>query len=344
MSEIEQASRDRAASGSIRFNTDSSRLEIYNGEAWFEIDATSPEQQTGGTRGILMEAGSENVNTISFVNISTTGNAQDFGDCNVASGRKLTPSSRTRGIIAGGYPASNVIDFITIDIKGNAQDFGDLNGSTGARDTGASISNGTRGVMAITHAPSGVFNSMHFITIASTGNSLDFGDTSGSNGRTMGASSPTRGIIFYGNNGAPAYNIVNNIDFITISTTGNGADFGDKIQNQYHGGSFSNAIRGVVGGGLGPEPAYDYTRVIKYVTIATLGNSQDFGDLTYDSRIMGSASSPTRGIFAGGLNPSVLNTISYVQIMTTGNSIDFGDLTSTSYGVSGLSNGHGGLG
>ena len=79
--------------------------------------------------------------------------------------------------------------------------------------------------------------------------------------------------------------------------------------------------------------------------MATLGDAQDFGDLTYSSRIMGSASSPTRGLFAGGLNPSgVLNTISYVQIMTTGDSIDFGDLTSTSYGVSGLSNGHGGLG
>ena len=31
-----------ATSGSIRFNTDSSKLEIYNGEAWWEIDATSP--------------------------------------------------------------------------------------------------------------------------------------------------------------------------------------------------------------------------------------------------------------------------------------------------------------
>ena len=39
--------------GSIRFNTDSSKLEIYNGEAWWEIDATSPELQTGGTRGLV---------------------------------------------------------------------------------------------------------------------------------------------------------------------------------------------------------------------------------------------------------------------------------------------------
>ena len=40
-------------SGSIRFNTDSLKLEIYNGEAWFEINATSPELHTGGTRGVF---------------------------------------------------------------------------------------------------------------------------------------------------------------------------------------------------------------------------------------------------------------------------------------------------
>ena len=41
----EYPSLETATSGSIRFNTDSSRLEIYNGEAWFEIEATSPDFQ-----------------------------------------------------------------------------------------------------------------------------------------------------------------------------------------------------------------------------------------------------------------------------------------------------------
>ena len=40
--------------GSIRFNTDSAKMEIYNGEAWWEIDSTSPELQTGGTRAVVM--------------------------------------------------------------------------------------------------------------------------------------------------------------------------------------------------------------------------------------------------------------------------------------------------
>ena len=67
--------------GSIRFNTDSKKLELYTGEAWFEIDATSPEQQTGGTRGVYSSSSpAENSNAIEFINISSTGNAADFGD------------------------------------------------------------------------------------------------------------------------------------------------------------------------------------------------------------------------------------------------------------------------
>ena len=35
----------------MRFNTDS-QMEIYDGNQWTGILATSPDQQTGGTRGI----------------------------------------------------------------------------------------------------------------------------------------------------------------------------------------------------------------------------------------------------------------------------------------------------
>ena len=43
-----------ATAGSIRFNTDSTKMEIYNDDKWLEIDSTSPAEQTGGTRGIWM--------------------------------------------------------------------------------------------------------------------------------------------------------------------------------------------------------------------------------------------------------------------------------------------------
>ena len=79
----EYPSLETATSGSIRFNTDSSKLEIYNGEQWFEIDTTSPNERTGGTRcvmagGKLTHPNRQNI--IQFVNMDTTGNAADFGD------------------------------------------------------------------------------------------------------------------------------------------------------------------------------------------------------------------------------------------------------------------------
>ena len=87
------------------------------------------------------------------------------------------------------------------------------------------------------------------------------------------------------------------------------------------------------------------TNTIDYITIATLGNSIRFGDLTRTtSGFMASCASSTRGTWAGGTNPGTTNIIDYVTIMSTGNAVNFGSLTSTRYGVTGISNGHGGLG
>ena len=130
---IEYPSQDKPSSGSIRFNTDSSKLEIYDGNAWFEIDSTSPNEQTGGTRcvmagGKLTHPNKQNI--IQFVNMDTTGDAADFGDLvNGASAGFFTASSRTRGIFAGSYssPAqegTNTIEFVTIASQGNSVDFG----------------------------------------------------------------------------------------------------------------------------------------------------------------------------------------------------------------------------
>ena len=48
---MEKPSLDKAKAGAMRFNTDSSQMEIYDGNQWTGILATSPELQTGGTRG-----------------------------------------------------------------------------------------------------------------------------------------------------------------------------------------------------------------------------------------------------------------------------------------------------
>ena len=78
----ELPSLDTPPAGSIRFNTDSAKMEIYNGEVWWNIDSTSPNEQTGGTRGLFAggNAPSTAVNEIEFINVDSAGNASDFGN------------------------------------------------------------------------------------------------------------------------------------------------------------------------------------------------------------------------------------------------------------------------
>ena len=125
----EHPSLETATSGSIRFNTDSSKLEIYNGEKWWEIDSTSPEQHTGATRGLFgggRDSGGSSTNQIQFINVDSTGNGTDFGNLSGARRGIGGCSDRTRGVFGGGNPVTNTIDFVTIASTGNAADFGDL--------------------------------------------------------------------------------------------------------------------------------------------------------------------------------------------------------------------------
>ena len=88
----------------------------------------------------------------------------------------------------------------------------------------------------------------------------------------------------------------------------------------------------------------DPGNAIEFITIATLGNGIDFGDLTVARRNSCGAASPIRGVCAGAdFSPAGLNVIDYVTIMSTGNAVDFGDRTGLYGGMCGISNGHGGL-
>jgi hypothetical protein len=195
--------------GALRFNTDSMKLEIFRGSAnyegsasmagigtlaagqWEEIVATSPQAQTGGTRGVF---GGGNGNVINYVTISTTGNALDFGDFTSSTrSQSASCSSRTRGVFGGGTDPAivNTISYVTISSTGDAQDFGDL---TVARRRLSSCSSSTRGVFGGGQTPT-VVNPIDFITISSTGNALDFGDLIDVNRELAACSSSTRGVF-----------------------------------------------------------------------------------------------------------------------------------------------------
>ena len=346
---IEHPSLETATSGSIRFNTDSSKLEIYNGEAWFEIDATSPYLHTGGTRALFgggyrpSPGPSGRSDEIDFVNVDSTGSASDFGDISGNIRGVGALASRTRGVFTGGYAPGyiNTMSFVTISSTGNVSDFGDLTIPMYHPTTAASS---TRGVITSgeSDSPLGTNNVMCYITIAQTGNAVDFGDLYDAQRNGAGFASPTRGIVA-GGYGAPTN--VNIIQYFTISTLGNSADFGDLSSISTGGsGASSNAVRGLIPLGQTPSNPNDASNV-EFITIATLGNATDFGDLTVGRRSSAGGSSRTRAVIAGGMTPNSSDVIDYAQIMTTGNFIDFGDLNGDARAqFGGCSNGHGGLG
>ena len=70
------------------------------------------------------------------------------------------------------------------------------------------------------------------------------------------------------------------------------------------------------------------TATVDYITIATTGNEQAFGDLSAGTAGGCALSSNTRAIYAGGgRHPSdYSNEIGYFTIATLGNETDFGDL------------------
>ena len=85
------------------------------------------------------------------------------------------------------------------------------------------------------------------------------------------------------------------------------------------------AARGVFGGGFTASDTK--TNVLQYITISSLGNSTDFGDMTITSTSRGGMASSTRGVYSGGSTGSNSNVIDYITILSTGNATDFGDAT-----------------
>ena len=100
-------------------------------------------------------------------------------------------------------------------------------------------------------------------------------------------------------------------------------------------GSNENSLgaRGISGG------AHIYVRTIEFVTISTLGDSQDFGDLTVAAGYSRgqSASNETRMLFAGGYGNPFKNNIEFITVQSQGNSTDFGDMSVNRLGMGAVS-------
>ena len=335
---MEQSPLQPTPVGAFRFNTDSSKMEYYDGNQWVNIISDSPYAQTGGTRGLFAggrESAPAFTNKIEYINVDSAANAVDFGDLSRQYGQGAACASRTRGVFFAGQQPSPTygpqIDYVTFATTGEtATDWGvDMIGCVGPDACGNEI----RGLVMggnVDHK-----TVIDYITIATTGNIKGFGDLNKEAAQGAAFASPTRGVHLGGSTPGGS---TNSVQYVTIATTGNAADFGDLSSVRTMAGACSNAIRGLIGGGSNPSTV----NTIEYFTIPTLGDYKDFGDLTQARTILEACSSPTRGVWGGGSpNGGVLD---YVQIMSAGNALDFGDMTSRDEFGAACSNGHGGLG
>lgn len=239
------------------------------------------------TRGIFGNAYTgAHSNVLAYVTIATEGNAQDFGDL-IGSEWRVACSSSTRGLFAGG--TDNVIQYITIASTGNGTDFGDITNKRFALSACASPTRGVFGGGFYFESPLGLRNVMDYVTIASTGNALDFGDLTSAREGLSACSSSTRGVFGGGDNGA----FTNILDYITIASTGNATDFGDLTTARESSGACSSPVRGVWGSG---NSSLGNVNIIDYITIATTGNAVDFGDMTVNTAEIGGLSNAHGGL------------------------------------------------
>ena len=174
------------------------------------------------------------------------------------------------------------------------------------------------------------YKDIQVVDISSGGIAQDFGDLKTAASLSGSASSSTRMLVTGMSDPAPT----NIIEFVTIANIASSTDFGDLTEPRRRTQSLSNSTRAVHVGGTSASPASLYRNEIDFNTIATAGNSTDFGDtLAAHVATGGSVASSTRGVYSVGfVSGSFVNTIEFITIATTGNGQDFGDLNGGTIG------------
>ena len=325
--------RPPAKTGAIFYNFDFKTIEFFDGNSWRQVDNTTVAgravftsgpltpgsdlssvidkvnissignatffgsqttvQQTSmavgnTTRGIFQQGGGSS-NTLEYITIPSDGNSIDYGDLSATRYAGSGANSSTRGLFMGGAPGpSNVIDYVEISTIGNALDFGDL-------FTGAYLSSGANSpikAFKVAGYVSANITNIQAVTISSKGNAQDFGDTDRPNSTQGGFSNSIRGIYGGGNLRVSPYSH-KEIYMFNLNSQGSAIFFGDLAAGRYEMKGACSQTRGLFAGGYG-NPASLNT--IEFITIASTGNAQDFGDLTRVARNFGATSDSHGGL------------------------------------------------
>ena len=219
----------------------------------------------------------------------------------------------------GGHDGSartKLIEYFSASTGGSTTNFGDLFHTVW---TAQGNSNEIRGIHGGGNSPSpGYSDTISYITIASEGDAIDFGDFTQNATGGITVTSSTRGVFAIGGQGG---SYVNSIEYVEIMTLGNALDFGDLVTANWNITAASSPTRGFTFGGSPNNPRY------VTVTIASKGNAIDFGGLAASVNSAMGCANPTRAVIMGGQNPTNIATMETIQMSSGGNFVIFGELT-----------------
>ena len=305
------------------------------------------------TRGFTMagEAAPAYYQKITAMTLASGGVSSVYGDMTQTGGARYSHNNNTRALTFGAYTPvtpspymSNTIDSMTMASAGNVVDFGDM---AQARVNGCGYGNSTKAFSAggsTNPSNSGYSNALEVVTIASTGNSVDYADLAEETIGNSGCSSTTSGYVMTGSTGSGNTATVLHND---LSSGGAGSEFGDLSQARDRSTGTDNSVIGVNSGGRTPSSV----NTIDFFTMATTGNGSDFGDLTqarfysagFDDSNSGLDYSDIqrpsvnympgsgRGFNIGGSGPSNYSLIEMLNVATLGAISDFGNLAAATW-------------
>ena len=310
----------------------------------------------GGDRGLIaggLNEGSNFINTIEYITISTPGNAIDFGDLTIQRTNGGTVSNGTRAVFGGGVYSgqnhTNTMDYVTVASPGNAIDFGDM--TNHGYSYIASEGDGTYGIFGggFRYSGQSYYMDIEYITVDTPSNSTSFGTLSGNQYNRALGTNGTIGVFATGTdeNG----NVTSNsMMTITMATPGNAvSSTGTLLDNWRNVGNLpGDNTYLLVGAGRrdNGEEANGWTYSVERFVTATQGGAQDFGDLALAGSRSASSSNGTYAYFAGresatsgsGQSNGRYETIEQMSITTGGNATNFGTLNNyveSAMGISG---------
>ena len=327
--------------GALWWDSANDKVFVYIAGEFKEIElgtAYSSGIAWGGDRTLSTD---ENSLQIDYFDMTTTTNAADFGDLTQQwSGANASFSDASRGVMHGDNKASPVtttnLEYVTISTPGNASSFG--NGRYGTVNT-SGASDATYGIISCGFkfgSPNVTINDIYYVTIQTLGNAANFGDQTVANNARAGISNATYAVFGGGYSYDGSTSTQSNVmDYITVATTGNATDFGDLVVARGWLTGCEDDTRGVFAGGMSSSSSQSgFYNNMEYITVATPGNTTDFGDLSAARGNLGAAGNGTRGVIVGGIEypwATTVNTVEYITIQTTGNAADLLDLSQPSH-------------